>query len=372
MKRILVFGLSEYYGGVESFFLNYLLFKENKDLQFDFVPENYDLAKQDQFEKLGCKVYKLCNWRKNPFKYKKEIETILCSNRYDAVYVNALSAYNLLPLKIAKKRGINVRIMHSHNSSAPNNIIKLLIHYYNKKQLNKLTNVKLDCSDLAGKWMFCNDNYVTIPNAVDANKFRFNEEIRKQKRKELDIKDDTFVVGFVGRLSYQKNPLFLIDIFKEVVKRNKEAVLLIVGDGELRQSVREKIEELDIIDNVHLLGNRSDVNKLMQAFDLFLLPSYFEGLAIVLVEAQFSGLKCIVSNTVTTEANISKSVLYLPLEEGPDIWANKILEYKSNDISRMNILNACNGNFDLNCSSGDFFRLINNIIEKFITVKETK
>lgn len=364
MKKILVFGLSEYYGGIESFFFNYLKFKKNKNLQFDFVPENKILARKNDFENLGCKVYDICNWRKHPLKYKKSIEQILKSQKYDMIYFNCLSAYNIIPLKIAKRNGIKVRIVHSHNSSAPKNILKFVIHFINKKCLLKLSTKRFACSNIAGKWMYGKGSFTVIPNAIDAKKFRFNEKVRIRVRNELGITDDSFVIGFVGRLTYQKNPLFLIDIFKELNSIDKKNILIIVGDGDLNDKVQRNIKRFSLEDKVLFLGSRNDISDLMQAFDLFLLPSRFEGLGIVLLEAQFSGLPCIVSDKVPKEANISNSIQYFSLKKDASKWANKIIKQKKELQSRNTILDSCDEKFDLQVTSNYFFDLIYSLIEK--------
>lgn len=364
MKKILVFGLSSYYGGIESFFLNYLYFKNVDNLKFDFIPENNELARNDEFKKLNCYIYSICNWRRHPFKYINQLNDIFSSNNYNAIYLNCLSAYNILPLVIAKKRGINIRIVHSHNSSAPKNYVKFLIHYFNRAKLNKLSNYKFACSDQAGQWMFGNNKFKVIPNAIDARKFKFSEANREYQRKKWNIQNDYLVLGYVGRLAYQKNPLFLIEILYQLLKIDERYILVIVGDGELKEEVKNKINRLNLQKNVMLLGNRNDISDLLHLFDIFLLPSKFEGLGIVLIEAQFSGLKCIVSDNVPSEANISNSIVYLPISKSSKMWVKEILDLKNKLPNRNALSQKCNTIYDLNYSSKDFFNLLNSIIKE--------
>lgn len=363
MKKILVFGLSDYYGGTESFFLNYLKFNRNKNLSFDFIPENCELAQKNEFEKLGCKVYIISNWRKKYFLYKRELKEIIKNNHYDAIYVNFLSAYNIYPLVLAKKFNIKVRICHSHNSSSPKNIIKLIIHQINKRRISKYATNKLACSHKAASWMYTKNDYKVVPNAVDAHKFYFNKLIREKKRKELNIDEDTLVLGFVGRLSYQKNPIFLIKILRLILEKNKNTKLLIVGDGNLKSKLIKQIEVYHLNENVIMLGNRNDVHELMQAFDVFVLPSRFEGLGIVLIEAQFCGLKCFTSEFIPEEADISKTVEFLRLSDRGKAWKDSILNSEINEENRLKIIKRCDCKFDLNSTYNVFFDYIDKLIQ---------
>lgn len=354
MKKILVFGLSEYFGGIESYFLNMISHCYNEFI-FDFIPENKDIAKCEEFKKYNCKIYKdIVNWRRNLIKYTSQICTILKENKYDGIYMNSLSAFNIIPILIAYKMKINVRIMHSHNSAQPKNVIKMLIHKINKKIISKYITNRFACSASAAEWMFNpNEKYIILPNAIDTDKFKFNIDIRNDMRRKYNIDDETILLGFVGRLAYQKNPLFLVDIMLELLLLKKKVKLFIVGDGNLKEKLLSKINSSNLQEHIFLLGSMDNINELMNAFDLLLLPSKFEGLGIVLIEAQFSGLKCLVSKQIPNEANISNTLEYIEIEKEKE-WAQKIIKYTNNIIERENIVKKCNPKYSLTYAANEF------------------
>lgn len=197
------------------------------------------------------------------------------------------------------------------------------------------------CSEIAGKWMFKNRNFRVIHNAINVSDFVYNESIRQKVRTQLGLLKDEFVIGHVGRFSYQKNHDFLIDVFNEVHRRLPEAVLILIGDAvedELYlNKAKQKVKELNLVENVRFLGIRNDVPDLMQAMDCFLFPSRFEGLGIVIIEAQTAGLPCYVSSVIPNEVKITNLVDFISLNESPENWAEKIIKnknYKRKDISK--------------------------------------
>ena len=174
-----------------------------------------------------------------------------------------------------------------------------------------------------------------INNAIDLDKFKYSEKLRKEKRKELGIKDDTLVIGHIGRFVTQKNHTFLIDIFNELHKENKDSLLMLVGQGPLQYEIKEKVKSLGLENSVLFLGQRDDVNRLYQAMDVFCLPSLYEGLPVVGVEAQANGLLCILSDEMTKETKVLNSTVFLSLNKTASEWANSILNdfknYKNHD-----------------------------------------
>ncbi len=251
---------------------------------------------------------------------------------YVAVHLHSNFPRYIAPLKYAKKYGITKRIFHSHNtkdmypsSSIITNSRKWITEEVTIQNLGKYATHLWACSEQAGKYMF-RDKYLyeVIPDAIDAKKFQFNELTRKEKRLELDLKDE-FVIGFVGRLQYQKNPEYLIEIFNAICKKNPKAKLVIVGTGKSETDIRIMCNERKLLERVLFLGQRDDVMSLMQAFDCFVMPSRFEGLGITYIEAQAAGLPCFGSIEVPREAGITNLMHYIPLTKNPDIWADKIL-----------------------------------------------
>ena len=333
--RILQVGMSPYYGGTESFLMSQYRAIDRTKVQFDFLNVyNKKIACQDEIEKLGGKIYYLDMARHHGIRtYYKKLDSFFSENarKFDVVHCNFQSLINTDILKYAKKYGIKVRIAHAHNSgygTEPSKKQKLLIAL-NRITLGKYATHYFACSSLAAKWMF-RKNAIIIKNAIDIEKYSYSGMLRKEIRKKLEL-DDRYVVIFVGRLDPQKNPIFLLEIFAELKKIKPMAKLLVVGDGILRDEMNDKIKELDIMDSVDMLGSRKDVSQLLQAADVFLLPSKFEGLGIVLIEAQAVGLPTFTSEgVVPKEAKITDLLTFISLNNSALNWAEEICKYKIN------------------------------------------
>lgn len=319
-------------GGVEAVVMNYYRHIDRNKIQFDFIcDEDSTNIPYDEIEKLGGRVIIVPPYQ-HIFAYLKKLKQIFKENKYKIVHshINALSVF---PLYAAKCAGVPVRIAHSHSTSNKKEWKKTLM----KNMLRPFSKVfatdYMCCSELAGRWLFGNKTYdegkvYLLNNAIDVEKFAYNEDVRKAKRKELEIADDTFVIGHIGRFVAQKNHTFLIDIFNEVHKEKENSILLLVGQGPLENEIKEKVNRLGLSDSVKFLGQRDDVSELYQAFDVFLLPSLYEGLPVVGVEAQAAGLLCVLSSDMTKETKILESLEFLPLKQSVRDWANIIVERK--------------------------------------------
>lgn len=328
-------------GGVEAVIMNYYRNIDRNKVQFDFICDSDSTnIPYDEIESLGGRVILVPPYQKL-FKYKKELKRIFKENNYQIVHshINTLSVF---PLSVAKKVGIPIRIAHSHSTSNKKewkkNLLKNVLKPFSKKYATEY----FSCSELAGRWLFKNKTFdkgevIVINNAIDLDKFKYDEEIRNTKRNELGIKPDTFVVGHIGRFVKQKNHEFLIDIFKEIKKKNDNSMLLMAGQGPLMDEIKEKVKNLGLEDSIKFLGQRNDVNELYQAFDLFLLPSLYEGLPVVGVEAQASGNLCFLSNDMTKETKVLDSTRFMSLDSSPEQWADEILKakeiYKKHDTT---------------------------------------
>lgn len=326
-------------GGVESVVMNYYRNMNHNKIQFDFIcDEDSTNIPYKEIEALGGKVILVPPYQ-HVFKYQREMIRILKDGNYQIVHshINTLSVF---PLRAAKRAGVPVRIAHSHSTTNKKewkkNIVKNIL-----KPFSKLfaTNY-FACSELAGRWLFGNKTFDDgkvniINNAIDLEKFTYNEEVRIIKRKELNIHENTLVIGHIGRFVTQKNHSFLIDIFNEVLKQREDAVLLLIGQGPLQQEIEQKVKDLNISDRVNFLGQRSDANELYQAFDIFLLPSLYEGLPVVGVEAQASGNLCYLSDDMTKETRVLDSTKFMSLLNTAEEWADNILKdvknYKKHD-----------------------------------------
>lgn len=323
--KILQIGLSKNYGGIESFVMSYFRELVKKDVIFDFVDIYGDgLAYSDEILSHGGKIYTLPNYKKHPVKAKKLMTEIIKDGGYGCVHINMLSAANILPLKATLKAG-NVPIVHSHNSNTEG-FLRGMMHKINLKRLRKLAAIKLSCGQVAGEWLFGNDEFLVVPNAVDTMVFAYDKDKRKQIRDSLNVSDETLLLGFAGRLTGQKNPLYLLDILERTKSRAGRCVkLLIVGDGELKADLLRKAEERGLSDYVITVGRQTPVAPWYSAMDAFLLPSLYEGFVIVGVEAQANGLPCYMSDKVSKEIKLTDAVDFLSIDGDASNWAESIL-----------------------------------------------
>lgn len=276
----------------------------------------------------GGNIFHIPSPKKNPFKHISMLWKILKNQRKqtDILYFNLYSDAYILPIWMAKLCGYKV-ILHAHNNGLQSKgRLYSLLHNIGKNLLKLGKYIRWTNSIISAKYMFGEKiKAEIIYNAIVPEKFRFNPVIREKVRKELNA-DNGYIIGFVGRLENQKNPLFLLNIFNEVLKKRSDAILWIAGEGSLKKSMDEKIKTLNIENKVKFLGHRNDINQLMQGMDVFILPSLFEGLGIVLIEAQAAGLNCIASNMVAMETKITENIEYLSLNESAKAWAGHCIK----------------------------------------------
>ena len=317
-------------GGVESVIMNYYRHIDKSKVQFDFICDSDSTnIPYEEIESLGGRVI-LCPPYQKLFQYIKFLTKLFKDNDYKIVHSN-INTLSVFPLFAAKKAGVPVRIAHSHSTSNKKewkkNIVKNILRPFSKRYAT----VYFACSELAGRYMFgdksFNESKVTIiNNAIDLDEFKYDKKLRNKKRKELNIDEDTLVIGHIGRFVDQKNHEFLVDIFNDVHKKNKKAILLLIGQGPKEELIKQKVKELKLTKSVKFLGQRSDVKELYQTMDVFLLPSLYEGLPVVGVEAQASGLLCILSSAMTKETKVLDSTRFIDLEVSPKEWAKILLE----------------------------------------------
>ena len=314
-------------GGLETMLMNYYRNIDRDKVQFDFLThrdERWDY--DDEIESLGGKIYHLP--KLNPFSknYLNALDKFFNEHKeYQIVHCHQ-DCLSGVVLKVAKKNGVKFTIAHSHNANQDKNL-KYLIKLFEKRKIPKYADKLFACGNEAGRWMFNTDNFEVLNNAIDTDLYTYNAEKASKVKKEFGI-ENKFVVGHVGRFNPQKNHEFLIDVFNEIQKIKEDSVLMLVGDGDLRQEIEKKVQDLGLSEKVIFTGIRSDVNDLMQGMDVFLFPSLYEGLGIVLIEAQAAGLKCIISDTIPKDGIITDDVLSLSLNQSPVIWANEVLKYK--------------------------------------------
>lgn len=319
-------------GGAETMIMNLYRNIDRSMIQFDFIVHTEEkCAFDDEIKELGGKIFRMPTYMgKNHIYYKKCWNKFFDNHRNYKIIHGHVRSTAAIYLKIAKKHGL-VTIVHSHSTSSGKGVLAYLKNIM-QYPIRYIAEHFFACSKEAGQWLFGNKvNFHILNNAIETKKFALNNDVRNNKRKKLQL-EDKFVIGHIGRFNAVKNHDFLIDIFHNVYKKNKKAVLVMVGDGALRQSIKEKVKYLGIENNVIFTGVRSDIPKLLQTMDIFVLPSLYEGLPVTLIEAQTSGLPCIISSVVTEKVNISGLVEFISLKDSKEHWAEVILKYQSGFI----------------------------------------
>lgn len=321
---------SVFEGGVESCIMNYFSAIDTSKVTFDFyVDRASKIIDQEKIEALGGRVIVTPHYT-HIFKYLKFIKAYFLAEKYDIVHAN-MTSLNFIPLIVAKKCGIKVRISHAHSTSNGkekiHNLVKKILRPFSKLGATDL----FACSEKAARWLYGAEPFkkgevYIVNNAVDLSRFRFSIDTRNKVRKELGIKENTLLVGHIGRFCQQKNHKFLLDIFALLKKTHKESKLILVGEGPLYEETKAYAEGLGLLDDVFFVGSSKTPEVYYSAMDIFVLPSLYEGLPIVAVEAQANGLKCIFSDEVTKEAKLLDSTEYLSLSEGKEKWVQEILK----------------------------------------------
>lgn len=339
MKKIIHFSLADAKGGITQYVLNNWKYIDKSRFQFDVVTFGGKLDFQEMLEAEGCRVfYVRYRAEEQPDEFRKEILQIL-KNRYDVVHLHTSYWKSFELEKLARQAGVPKIIVHSHNTGVFDDIGRNEKEEQHYKLRSELTpDIATDywaCSELAARWLYADkifpEKIQILKNAVNIDRYIYNRAVRTMYRTRLRW-DDNFIIGHVGRFSYQKNHEFLIKVFGKLTQVHEEARLLLVGKGVLEKQIRTMVEEYGLSDKVYFTGACDDVNCWFQAMDLFCLPSRFEGFPIVAVEAQAGGVPSILSSTITQEAKIVENVTFKPLCE--DEWINKIEEEMELDLSR--------------------------------------
>lgn len=313
-------------GGVEQVVMNYYRHIDRSLVQFDFIVDSdSSLVPWEEIESLGGRIFIVPPYQ-SLAAYLRELERLFREQSWTIVHshINSLSVF---PLGAAKRAGVPVRIAHSHSTSGRGELAKNALKCVLRTQANRYPTHRFACSRLAGEWLFGHGaDFETVPNAIELDSFLFDGEARVSARSELGLSADQFVLLHVGRFSTQKNQAFLLDAFARLIEVRPNSVLLLVGTGDLLLSIEERAMALSVADKVRFLGQRDDVWRLYMAADAFVLPSLYEGLGIVAVEAQVAGLPCFLSARVTEEVDISGTCHFLSVDRpsSVDAWANCI------------------------------------------------
>lgn len=317
-------------GGAENMIMNLYRNIDRSKVQFDFlVHTKKKCFFDDEIKNLGGRIFRVPYYNiKNTIAYKKALRHLYESHPEFKIVHGHLGSCAHIYLNIAKDYGCYT-IAHSHNTLPTDRNVKNLLYRLFSLRTRKVANYYFACGkqaglDRFGKKIVSSDRFSVLNNAIDTQKYIYNPETRKKMRLELGL-EDAFVVGHIGRFNYQKNHEYLIDIFEAVLKKDPKAHLLLVGDGDLRLQIENKIKHLGFADKVLFTGVRKDVPDLLQAMDCFVFPSHYEGLPVTVIEAQAASLPCVISNLITSEVNISNRVKYLSIDSDAEAWVDTVI-----------------------------------------------
>jgi glycosyltransferase involved in cell wall biosynthesis len=323
-------------GGAETLLMNLYRNIDRSRVQFDFLTCKAGAFDAEILE-MGGLIHRI------PYvtdvghsKYIQAMDDFFTSHLEYRIVHSHMDKMSGFVLRSAKKADIPVRIAHSHNTSSEGGMVTKTYKWVAGNFILPCSTHFLACSNKAAKWLFADkeDKAMILKNGIECDNFVFSAEVRRQIRQELNLSNDSLVVGHVGRFAHQKNHSFLIDVFAQFSKENPEAVLVLAGDGPLRKEMEKKVRDLNLIDKVRFLGIRNDITRLLQAFDVFVFPSWHEGLPVTLIEAQGSGLPCVISDAITREADMGiELVSYLALGD-KTAWVKKIKSLLARDLSR--------------------------------------
>lgn len=335
--KVLVLGMTENYGGVESFIMNYYRRFNHSKVIFDFLTNTFQpIAYESELKKYGCHIYRIVKKSSNYFEYHKAVNHFfkVHAREYEVIWQNANILSNIDYLKLAKKYGIKIRIIHSHNTQniyrGYIRIIRGLMHKRNKKRIDSYANIFWACSESASKFFYTDKirkKARIIPNAINISDVTFSKDKRKKIRNSYNLAKN-YVIGNIGRLSVQKNQTFTLNVFKRALKIEPKLKLILVGDGEKKDALITQINEMGLNKNVILTGTRKDIGALLSAFDLFFFPSLFEGLSVAILEAQANGVPILSSTgAISFEDEINKNVKTLDLKQDTEqLWAETLVK----------------------------------------------
>ena len=331
MERLLCLISGMHAGGAETFLMKIFRQLDKSKYQMDFcINVQEKCFYEDEITALGGRIHRIPSKSENPREFAKQLTNLIKTEKYESVLRVTSNAMGFMDLKIAKKAGAKICAARSSNSSDGAGWKPWLAHRLGKLLYSKYVDVKFAPSDMAAKYTFGerayrNGKVMILHNGVDLDGYHYDTEGRKVIREEFGIDNDTLLVGHVGRFMTQKNHLFLLEIFAQILKKKPDSNLLLVGKGELEQQLRDQALALGIEKKVIFAGVRSDIPQVLSAMDVFVFPSLYEGMPNTVIEAQATGLPCVIADTITREANITGLVQYLSLDTPPEQWAEQAL-----------------------------------------------
>lgn len=334
MIRVLHYGLSCRLGGIETYLYKLSKNINSNEIDFSFIWEGREKPYfYKEIGDMGFEFLNITSRRESFVKNIRDLERIFLKGNYDIFHCHLNTLSYTTPIKIAKKYQCKV-IVHSRNGYVDQTrFYTMLLHKLNFHVAQKKDIFRIAVSDVASRWLFGSKKSIIVNNGIDVERFRFDEACRRRVRKQLGL-EGKLVIGHVGSLSLQKNHYFLLQVFKEVLRKNRDSFLILIGDGSERRNIEERISELRLKDSVILLGNRNNIEQYLCGIDIFIFPSKFEGFPNAVLEAQTSGIPCIVSNTITKEVGVLESTIFVDLIDGYKTWAETALRLQNANPNR--------------------------------------
>lgn len=334
MKKLLCIVNSMDTSGAETFLMKIYRQLDRTKYQMDFCICNLQHNfYEDEIKKLGGKIYHLPLKTQHPFRFLYGFCKLLNSHNYTHVFRLGSTVFNMGDIFLCSFFGAKIRVFRSCNANVLQSAVLIKTHKLLRRFIMPAANVKIAPSDLAAKFTFGNiKNVHILPNGLDTKTFEFSAESRQRTRQELNAQDK-FVVGHIGRFNLQKNHKFLLEVFAQIKKQRKNAVLWLIGKGELEKQIRKQAKDLGILDNIEFLGVRSDIPALLSAMDVFVFPSLFEGMPNTVIEAQTNGLPCLIADTITKQAKQTDLVHFMGLKQSAQEWANKAVQIADKQTS---------------------------------------
>lgn len=309
MKVLLINTVPLEANGISTFIINSAEVMVKRGINVTITaPNKVNSELKDELRGKNISVVEIMNRMSNPVHYFIELKKLLAQYKYDVVHVNGNSTTMAIELLAAKQESIKLRIAHSHNTTTEHPLINRILRPVFEKNING----RLACNDAAGKWLFKDQKYKVIKNGIFLNKYAFNSSIRKRIRNRYKVLDDEILIGHVGMFNYQKNQKFFIDILKNMDSHYK---LMLVGDGPKFDEIKEQVLENNLENRIIFTGAIDNVPEYLNAFDIFALPSLFEGQPFVIIEALASGLPIVVSDNVSREIDLTNSIQFVSLDE---------------------------------------------------------
>lgn len=358
--RVLVINTTPFiYQGIACVIRNYCFRMNSSELVLEYAVFDLHQELEAELKQLGLVYHKMSSRRTAAKSYFKELNDLLKQNHYDCVHIHGNSAMMLPELILAKRHGIQKRIVHGHNTTCNSPVL----NYFLLPLFYRLSNIKLACSKEAGNWLYGSRPYIVLNNAIDTEAFRYRESIRNSYRKKLGL-ENQMVIGHIGRFNEQKNHEYLLRVFKEFHNQEPDSKLVCIGEGALRPHFEQLILEFKLQESVMLLGEQKEVADLLHVMDCFVFPSKWEGLGMVLLEAQANGLPCVASDAVPKAADMGL-IQYLPLGDTA-VWRNAIGNIKNRRGNRCESSEQCietlkYKSYDLNINRKELINIYFNV-----------